>query len=103
MFAKHDGAADDTVQFDAFNVVSGSDPQTPGDDCGGGAGCPQDDEFDGTALDPKWEIAQPDAGATWPSPAATSRSRLRQGDVSGANFTARNILLQAVPAAARGR
>ena len=59
VFAKHDGAADDTVQFDAFNVVAGTDPQTPGDDCGGTGGCPQIDEFNGTALDPKWEIVNP--------------------------------------------
>ena len=37
LFGKHDGSADDEVQVDAFNVVAGSaDPQTPGDDCGGG-------------------------------------------------------------------
>ena len=43
---------------DAFNVVAGSaDPQTPGDDCGAAdAQCPHNDEFDGTALDEKWEI-----------------------------------------------
>ena len=60
VFAKHDaGAADDIAQFDAFNVVSGADPQTPGDDCGGTGQCPQVDEFNGTALDPKWEIVNP--------------------------------------------
>ena len=63
VFAKHDGAADDTVQFDAFNVVSGSDPQTPGDDCGGSAGCPQTDEFNGTTIDPKWALVNPITGA----------------------------------------
>ena len=32
VFAKHDGGrADDIAQFDAFNVVSGADPQTPGE------------------------------------------------------------------------
>ena len=62
VFAKHDGAADDTVQFDAFNVVSGSDPQTPGDNCGGSAGCPQTDEFLGTTIDPKWAAGEPDHG-----------------------------------------
>ena len=52
LFGKHDGSGDDTVHFDAFNVVAGTaDPQTPGDDCGGAGQCPQNDEFDGTALD----------------------------------------------------
>ena len=97
VFAKHDaGGTDDIAQFDAFNVVAGADPQTSGEDCGGVGGCPQVDEFDGTALDPKWEIANPT-----PANVAVGGGNLSltsaAGDVSGANFTARNILLQAVP------
>ncbi len=96
VFAKHDGAADDIARFDAFNVVPGTDPQTPGDYCGAPAGCPQVDEFNGTALDPKWEIVNPT-----PANLAVGGGNVTltsaAGDVSGSNFTARNILLQAVP------
>ncbi len=43
LFGKHDGSGDDEVGVDAFNVVSGTaDPQTPGDDCGGGGRVPAD-------------------------------------------------------------
>jgi len=97
VFSKHDGSADSSVDFDAFNVVAGADPQTPGDSCGGLPGCPQGDEFDGTALDPKWEIVNPT-----PANLAVADGKLSlttaQGDVNGASFTARNILLQAAPA-----
>ena len=98
MFAKHDGSGDDMVEFDAFNVVAGTaDPQTPGDDCGGAdAQCPQNDEFEGTALDEKWEVVNPS-----PAGLAVGGGNLTlttaQGDVFGANFTAQNILLQEVP------
>ena len=64
LFGKHDGSGDDVVDVDAFNVVSGTaDPQTPGDDCGAAGQCPQNDEFDGTALDDKWEVVNPNPQA----------------------------------------
>ena len=98
LFGKHDGSGDDEVQVDAFNVVAGTaDPQTPGDDCGAGADqCPQNDEFEGTELDSKWEVVNPN-----PDGLAVGGGNLTlttaQGDVFGANFTAQNILLQEVP------
>ena len=98
MFGKHDGSGDDEVQVDAFNVVAGSaDPQTPGSDCGGSLGeCPQTDEFDGTALDDRWEVVNPN-----PSGVSVGGGHLTlntsQGDVSGTAYNAQNILLQDVP------
>ena len=97
VFAKHDGSANDTVQFDAFNLVPNTaDPQTAGDNCGGVTGCVQNDEFDGTALDAKWDVRNPT-----PANLAVAGGKLAlttaQGDVSGANFTARNVPLQDVP------
>ncbi len=97
LFGKHDGSGDDEVQVDAFNVVAGSaDPQTPGDDCGGTAQCPHNDEFEGTALDEKWEVVNPT-----PSELSVGGGNLTlttaQGDVFGGNFTAHNILMQEVP------
>ena len=98
VFGKHDGSADDEVQVDAFNVVAGTtDPQTPGDDCGGTLGqCPQTDEFDGTALGGKWQVINPN-----PSALSVGNGHLTlntgQGDVSGTAFNAQNILLQEVP------
>ena len=49
------------VDVDAFNfVVGSSDPQTRGRRLRRDRRhCPQVDQFDGTALDPKWEIANP--------------------------------------------
>ena len=96
LFGKHDGSGDDEVQVDAFNVVAGADPQTPGDDCGGADECPQNDEFDGSALDSKWEVVNPNpAGLTVGGGNLTLTTA--QGDVFGANFTAQNILMQEVP------
>src|SRR3954471_13757856 len=97
LFAKHDGSGNDTVQVDAFNVVSGADPQTPGDDCGGSGGsCAQTDGFDGTALGSKWEVVNPNASAL-----AVGGGNLTLtsggGDVRNATFSAQNILLQQVP------
>ena len=97
LFGKHDGSGDDEVQVDAFNVVAGSaDPQTPGDHCGGTTQCPHNDEFEGTALDEKWEVVNPT-----PSELSVGGGNLTlttaQGDVFGANFTAHNILMQEVP------
>ena len=99
VFAKHDGSADDTVQFDAFNVVAGTaDPQTRGRQLRRRRRlCPQNDEFDGTALDAEVGRRATRRRPTWPSPAASLALTTAQGDVSGANFTARNILLQEVP------
>ena len=61
LFAKHDGSGNDVVDIDAFNVVVG--PATrrrrATTAAATGGGCPQVDEFDGTALDPKWEIVNP--------------------------------------------
>ena len=75
LFGKHDGSGDDEVDVDAFNVVAGTaDPQTPGDDCGGTSGqCPQNDEFDGTALDEQ-------VGGRQPDPVASCTRRRRQPD-----------------------
>ena len=97
LFGKHDGSGDDEVAVDAFNVVAGTtDPQTPGDDCGGGGECPQNDEFEGTALDDKWEVVNPvPAGLEVGGGNLTLTTA--QGDVFGGNFTAQNILLQEVP------
>ena len=96
LFGKHDGSGDDEVQVDAFNVVAGADPQTPGDDCGGEEQCPQNDGFDGSALDSKWEVVNPN-----PANLAVGGGNLTlttaQGDVFGGNFTAQNILMQEVP------
>ena len=76
--------------------MAGADPQTPGDDCGGADECPQNDQFDGTALDDKWEVVNPNpAGLTVGGGNLTLTTA--QGDVFGANFTAQNILLQEVP------
>jgi PKD repeat protein/type 1 glutamine amidotransferase/plastocyanin len=98
LFGKHDGSGDDMVDVDAFNVVAGTaDPQTPGDDCGAAdAQCPHNDEFEGTALDEKWEVVN-----STPAGLAVGGGNLTlttaQGDVFGGNFTAQNILMQAVP------
>ena len=62
VFGKHDGSGDDSVQFDAFNVVSSSDPQTAGDNCGGSGCGPLSDQFAGTSVDPKWQTLNPVAG-----------------------------------------
>ena len=97
LFGKHDGSGDDEVDVDAFNVVSGTaDPQTPGDDCGAAGQCPQNDEFDGTALDDKWEIVNPNPQAlTVGGGNLTLTSAV--GDVRNTAFTAQNIVLQDVP------
>ena len=99
VFGKRDGAtANKNVEIEAFNVVTGADPQTSGDDCGGsGAGCTQTDEFDGTALDSKWQVVNP-----VPAALAVGGGNLTLtsgvGDVRNTSFTAQNILLQDVPA-----
>ncbi|HEX5620697.1 MAG TPA: PKD domain-containing protein [Solirubrobacteraceae bacterium] len=97
LFGKHDGSGDDVVDVDAFNVVSGTtDPQTPGDDCGAAEQCPQNDEFDGTALDDKWEVINPN-----PEALSVGGGNLTLtsavGDVRNTAFTAQNIVLQDVP------
>jgi PKD repeat protein/type 1 glutamine amidotransferase len=98
LFGKHDGSGDDEVGVDAFNVVAGTtDPQTPGDDCGAAAGqCPQTDQFDGTALDAKWQVVNPN-----PQALSVGGGNLTLtsavGDVRNTAFTAQNILLQEVP------
>ncbi|RKQ93231.1 sugar phosphate isomerase/epimerase [Solirubrobacter pauli] len=97
VFAKHDGSADDTVQFDAFNVVSGNDPQTSGDDCGGAAGCPQTDEFNGTTIDPKWSLVNPISGAAPTVANGRLVVPLRQADLYAATGNAQ-LLLQDAPA-----
>ena len=59
LFGKHDGSGDDTVNVDAFNVVTGSaDPQTPGDDCGGSS-CIRSDEFDAGLDTQRWSFRHP--------------------------------------------
>ena len=59
LFGKHDGSGDDTVDVDAFNVVTGSaDPQTPGDDCGGSS-CIRSDEFDAGLDTQRWSFRHP--------------------------------------------
>ncbi|HSI80510.1 MAG TPA: ThuA domain-containing protein, partial [Solirubrobacterales bacterium] len=59
-------------------------------------GCPQSDEFNGTQLDSKWEIVNPN-----PDGRSIGGGNLTlttaQGDVFGGNFTAQNILLQQAP------
>jgi len=97
LFAKHDGSGDDTVQIDAFNVVASADPQTPGDDCGGGTGqCPHVDDFEGTSLDSKWEVVNP-----VPANLSVADGNLNLttavGDVRNTSFNAPNIVLQEVP------
>ncbi len=64
VFAKHDGSANDTVQFDAFNVVGNTaDPQTAGDNCGGGvAGCVAERRVRRHGARRQVGRAQPDAG-----------------------------------------
>ena len=94
VFAKHDGAPDDTVQFDAFNVVSGADPQTPGDNCGGSTGCPQTDEFTGTTVDPKWALVNPITGANPTVSNGRLQVPLRQADFYAANGNAQILLQQ---------
>ncbi|HET8786291.1 MAG TPA: ThuA domain-containing protein, partial [Candidatus Limnocylindrales bacterium] len=98
LFGKHDGSGDDMVDVDAFNVVAGTaDPQTPGDDCGAADQCPQNDEFDGTSLDDKWDVINPN-----PDALSVGGGKLTLtsavGDVRNAAFSAQNILLQDVPA-----
>ena len=62
LFAKHDGSGNDTVQFDAFNVVPASaNPQTPGDDCGGGSTGDTTPPQTTNTLDP----ASPDGSGGW--------------------------------------
>ncbi len=69
-------SANDTVQFDAFNVVpSSANPQTPGDDCGGGSAGDTTPPQTTDTLDP----ASPDGSGGWyKSPTSRSRSRDRQ-------------------------
>ena len=98
LFGKHDGSGDDEV--DGRRVQRRGRHRRPAD-----AGrrlrrrrreCPQNDEFEGTALDDKWEVVNPT-----PSELSVGGGNLTlttaQGDVFGANFTAQNILLQEVP------
>jgi PKD repeat protein/plastocyanin/type 1 glutamine amidotransferase len=97
LFGKHDGSGDDMVDVDAFNVVAGTaDPQTPGDDCGAAEQCPQNDEFDGAALDGKWEVINPNPDALSVGGGNLTLTSA-VGDVRNAAFSAQNILLQAVP------
>ena len=99
LFAKHDGCGQRHGRQSTRSTSSSAPPtrRRAGDDCGGDRRlCPQIDEFDGTALDPKWEIATR-RRPTWPSRGGKLALTSAQGDVSGANFTARNILLQDVP------
>ena len=49
-----------TASFDFFRVMSGSDPNTPVE-CSSGCS-PQSDQFNGSAVDPKWAIVNPVAG-----------------------------------------
>ena len=67
---------------------------TPDEDCADQ--CPISDQFDGTALDSKWEVVNSN-----PAGLAVGGGNLTlttaQGDVFGANFTAQNILMQEVP------
>ena len=68
-----------------------------GDDCGGAAGCARrSTSSTAPRSTPKWEVVNPT-----PANLAVAGGKLAlttaQGDVSGANFTARNILLQDVP------
>ena len=98
VFAKHDaGGTDDIAQFDAFNVVAGADPQTPGDDCGGNGQCPETDEFDGSAIDPKWALVNPIAGANPTVANGRLVVPLRQADLYAATGNAQ-LLLQQAPA-----
>jgi PKD repeat protein/type 1 glutamine amidotransferase len=99
LFGKHDGSGDDVVDVDAFNVVAGTaDPQTPGDDCGAAGGqCPQTDEFEGSQLDGKWQIVNPNPAALSVGGGNLTLTSA-PGDVRNTTFTAQNTLLQAVPA-----
>ena len=54
------GSGGGTASFDFFRVMSGSDPNTPVE-CSTGCS-PQSDQFNGTALDPKWQVVNPVAG-----------------------------------------
>ena len=98
VFAKHDaGGTDDIAQFDAFNVVASADPQTPGDDCGGNGQCPETDEFNGSAIDPKWALVNPIAGANPTVANGRLVVPLRQTDLYAATGNAQ-LLLQQAPA-----
>jgi PKD repeat protein/glucose/arabinose dehydrogenase/type 1 glutamine amidotransferase len=63
---------------------------------GGGGACGQSDEFDGTALDPKWEIVNGNEDALSVGDGSLNLTTA-PGDVLGGNFTAQNILMQPVP------
>ncbi|WP_053227236.1 OmpL47-type beta-barrel domain-containing protein [Solirubrobacter soli] len=98
VFTKHDaGGTDDIAQFDAFNVVSSSDPQIPGDDCGGDGSCPQTDEFTGSTIDPKWSLVNPITGANPTVANGRLVVPLRQADLYAATGNAQ-LLLQQAPA-----
>ncbi len=85
-----------TASFDWFRVHAGSDPGGP-IDCGGGGGGDSCDEFEGTELDPKWEIVNP--SPTNPPTVGDGHLNLPiiQGDLFGDNGTAQ-MVLQGVPA-----
>jgi PKD repeat protein len=62
--------------------------------------CPvQSDEFNGNALDPKWEVLRPSATALDVS-GGSLRLTPFPGDMHGSNASVRNLLLQTMPTAA---
>ena len=85
LFAKHDGSGNDTVQFDAFNVVPASaNPQTPGDDCGGGSTGDTTPPQTTNTLDP----ASPDgAGGWYKSPVKVTLAATDSTGGSGVDYT----------------
>ena len=74
-----------TASFDWFRVHAGSEAGGPTDCAGGGSCNPLSDQFEGTALDPKWELLNPHpdepagrGGRPSDAPARPGRSVRRQ-------------------------
>ena len=99
-------AADDMVAVRRVQRRRRAPPtrRRAGDDCGGDRRrCPQTDEFDGSALDPKWDAREPDRRPTLAVGGGNLVAHAAPGrPVSGANFTARNSCCR-LSRRARGR
>ena len=94
---RNSSASPSSVDFDWFRVRSGSGPSTPVDCEGGGGECSiESDSFDGTELDPKWELVNPSPGNEPSVGDGHLTMPIIQGDLYGGTGNAQ-LLLQGVP------
>jgi glucose/arabinose dehydrogenase len=99
LFVKHDGGTTAAAGFDWVRFTDTADPTGPTECDGGGGGCtPESDLFEGTTLDGKWQILNPNATNPVTVSGGHAHLPLLQGDLYGGNGSAANLLLQQAPA-----